>query len=94
MTEHDTILAILQSDIGIAALIVVFAGFLLTKSETFETRARTTTPPRRLTKFRLPRARILRFTSTGKAISISEQMMENCMSQFRNHNLEIAFLCI
>ena len=38
MTEHDTILAVLQSDIGIAALIVVFTGFLLTNSETFETK--------------------------------------------------------
>jgi hypothetical protein len=37
-------------------------------------RATTTTPPR-LTKFRLPRARILRFTPTGKATSISEQMI-------------------
>jgi len=38
VAEHDTILAVLQSDIGIAALIVVFAGFLLTKSETYSTR--------------------------------------------------------
>ena len=38
MAEHDTILAVLQSDIGIAALIVVFAGFLLTKGETYQTR--------------------------------------------------------
>ena len=38
MTEHDTILAVLQSDIGVAALIVVFAGLLLTKSETYETK--------------------------------------------------------
>ena len=38
MAERDTILAVLQSDIGIAAIILVFAGFLLTKSETFETK--------------------------------------------------------
>jgi hypothetical protein len=38
VAERDTILAVLQSDIGIAALIVVFAGFLLTKSETYQTK--------------------------------------------------------
>ena len=38
MAERDTILAVLQSDIGIAALILVFAGFLLTKGETYETK--------------------------------------------------------
>jgi hypothetical protein len=38
VAERDTILAVLQSDIGIAALILVFAGFLLTKGETYETK--------------------------------------------------------
>jgi hypothetical protein len=38
VAERETILAVLQSDIGIAALILVFAGFLLTKSETYQTK--------------------------------------------------------
>lgn len=38
MAERDTILAVLQSDIGIAALILVFTGFLLTKAATYETK--------------------------------------------------------
>jgi hypothetical protein len=38
VAERDTILAVLQSDIGIAALILVFAGFLLTKGETYQTK--------------------------------------------------------
>lgn len=38
MAERDTILAVLQSDIGVAGLILVFAGFLLAKGETYETR--------------------------------------------------------
>jgi uncharacterized membrane protein len=38
VAERDTILAVLQSDIGIAGLILVFVGFLLTKGETYETR--------------------------------------------------------
>ena len=38
MAERDTILAVLQSDIGIAALILVFAGFLLTKGDSYQTK--------------------------------------------------------
>lgn len=38
MAERDTILAVLQSDIGIAALIIVFAGFLVAKGGSYQTR--------------------------------------------------------
>lgn len=35
MAERDTILAVLQSDIGLVGLILVFAGFVVTKAESF-----------------------------------------------------------
>lgn len=35
MAERDTILAVLGGDIGIAGLILVFAGFVITKAESF-----------------------------------------------------------
>jgi uncharacterized membrane protein len=36
MAEKDVILAVLGSDIAIAGLVLVFAGFLITKAESFE----------------------------------------------------------
>jgi uncharacterized membrane protein len=36
MAEKDVILAVLGSDIAIAGLVLVFAGFLVTKAESFE----------------------------------------------------------
>lgn len=36
MAEKDVILAVLGSDIGIAGLILIFAGFLATKAESYE----------------------------------------------------------
>ena len=36
MIERDVILAALGSDIAIAGLVLVFAGFLVTKAESFE----------------------------------------------------------
>jgi hypothetical protein len=36
MAEKDVILAILGSDIAVAGLILVFAGFLMTKADSFE----------------------------------------------------------
>lgn len=38
MPDHDTILAVLQSGIGLAGLLLIFSGFLVTKAATFETR--------------------------------------------------------
>jgi|SRR6267154_1481487 len=35
MPERDTILAVLSSGIGLAGLLLVFAGFLATKAESF-----------------------------------------------------------
>jgi uncharacterized membrane protein len=36
MTDRDVILAALGSDIAIAGLVLVFAGFLMTKADSFE----------------------------------------------------------
>ena len=36
MIEKDVILAVLGSDIGIAGLVLVFAGFLVTKADSYE----------------------------------------------------------
>ena len=36
MIERDIILAVLGSDIAIAGLVLIFAGFLATKAESFE----------------------------------------------------------
>jgi hypothetical protein len=38
VTEQDTILAVLQSSIGLAGLLLIFAGFLVTKAESYESR--------------------------------------------------------
>jgi hypothetical protein len=35
MAERDTILAVLQSDIALAGLVLIFAGFVVTKAESF-----------------------------------------------------------
>ena len=39
MIERDTILAVLQSDIAFAGLVLVFVGFLLSKADTYETKS-------------------------------------------------------
>jgi uncharacterized membrane protein len=36
MTDKDVILAVLGSDIAIAGLVLVFAGFLVTKADSFQ----------------------------------------------------------
>jgi hypothetical protein len=36
--EHDVVLAVIQSDLALAGLILVFAGFLIAKSDTYETK--------------------------------------------------------
>jgi hypothetical protein len=38
MPDRDIILAVLQSDIAVAGLVLVFSGFLITKAETYQTR--------------------------------------------------------
>ena|ERR1700675_4687920 len=38
MADRDIILAVLQSDIALAGLVLVFSGFLTTKAETYQTR--------------------------------------------------------
>jgi hypothetical protein len=35
MAERDTILAVLQSDIGLVGLVLTFAGFVVAKAESF-----------------------------------------------------------
>jgi hypothetical protein len=35
MAERDTLLAVVGGDVGIAGLILVFAGFVITKAESF-----------------------------------------------------------
>jgi hypothetical protein len=35
MAERDTILAVLQSDIGLVGLVLIFAGFVVAKAESF-----------------------------------------------------------
>jgi hypothetical protein len=37
LPEHDTILAVLSSAIGLAGLLLIFSGFLFTKAASFET---------------------------------------------------------
>jgi uncharacterized membrane protein len=39
MAERDTILAVLQSDISFAGLVLVFVGFLLSKADSYETKS-------------------------------------------------------
>jgi uncharacterized membrane protein len=38
MAERDTLLAVLQSDLALAGLILVFSGFIMSKAETYDTR--------------------------------------------------------
>jgi hypothetical protein len=37
LTDRDTILAVLQSGIGLAGLLLIFSGFLFSKAATFDT---------------------------------------------------------
>jgi uncharacterized membrane protein len=38
MAERDTLLAVLQSDLALAGLILVFSGLIMSKAETYETK--------------------------------------------------------
>jgi uncharacterized membrane protein len=38
MPERDALLAILQGDLALAGLMLVFAGFVISKAETYQTR--------------------------------------------------------
>jgi hypothetical protein len=38
MSERDTILAVLQSDIAIAGLVLIFSGFLFSRAAEYDTR--------------------------------------------------------